>query len=66
MKRQGAESGVAGFDAVSLEQRLRFRALPPREKIRALEGMADLVDHMHAQRRAQGLPVIEPESRKRK
>ncbi|MGH8480959.1 MAG: hypothetical protein ACRES8_00685 [Nevskiaceae bacterium] len=47
------------FDAVSLDQHLRFRALSAREKIRAIEGMIELVKVAHAQRKAKGLPVIE-------
>lgn len=54
------------FEAVSLDQHLRFRALPPREKIEALEHMAEFVDQVHAQRKARGLPVIEPESKRRR
>jgi hypothetical protein len=49
----------ASFEAVSLEQHLRFRALGAREKIRALEGMIELVDAAHARRKAAGLPVID-------
>jgi hypothetical protein len=47
------------FEAVSLEQHLRFRALGAREKVRALEGMIELVRAAHDQRRARGLPVID-------
>lgn len=64
MKRRSAKARPAGFEAVSLDQRLRFRALSPREKLRALEEMADFVDRAHAQRKAKGLPVIEPDSKR--
>ena len=40
------------FDAVRVAQHLRFRALSPREKIQAMEDMAELV----AQLRRQGGP----------
>jgi hypothetical protein len=49
------------FEAVSLEQHLRFRALSARDKVRALEGMIELVKAAHARRRASGLPVIDPD-----
>jgi len=47
------------FEAVRLHQHLRFRLLSARDKILALEGMIELVERVHAQRKAQGLPVIE-------
>lgn len=47
------------FDAVRLAQHLRFRALPPREKIQAMEDMAEFVEHVHRLRRQAGLPVID-------
>lgn len=53
------------FDAVSLQQYLRFRALPPAEKLRAMEDLATLADRIGAQRRARGLPVVDPGSKKR-
>jgi hypothetical protein len=37
------------FDAVRVAQHLRFRALPPREKIQAMEDMAELVAHLRRQ-----------------
>jgi len=52
------------FDAVRLEQHLRFRALPAREKIQALEDLAELVERVQRSRRAAGLPVIDPRTGK--
>ncbi|MFC4249927.1 hypothetical protein [Sinimarinibacterium flocculans] len=40
------------FDAVRVAQHLRFRALPQREKIQAMEDMAELVAHFRRQREA--------------
>ena len=45
------------FEAVRLEQHLRFRALPAREKIQVMENMAELVKHVHGVRRRAGEPA---------
>ncbi len=34
---------LVSFEAVRLAQHLHFRALPPREKIQAMEDMAEIV-----------------------
>ena len=52
------------FEAVRLEQHLRFRALSARDKIQAMEDMAELVKQVHAVRRRAGLPVIDPKTGK--
>ena len=54
----------ADFDSVRIDQMLRFRALPLRDKIQAMEDMAELVKHVHAVRRRAGLPVIDPKTGK--
>lgn len=42
----------ADFDSVRVDQMLRFRALSLREKIQAMEDMAELVAHFRRQREA--------------
>lgn len=40
----------ADFDSVRIDQMLRFRAMSLREKIQAMEDMAELVEHFRRQR----------------
>lgn len=40
----------ADFDTVRLDQMLRFRALPLRDKLQAMEDMAELVDQLKRMR----------------
>ena len=42
----------ADFDSVRVDQMLRFHALSLREKIQAMEDMAELVAHFRRQREA--------------
>ncbi len=36
----------ADFDSVRMDQMLRFQALPLRDKIKAMEDMAEFVEHV--------------------